>query len=76
MSEHCFDELKARRKGRGYSGRSPCTLQVGWRDAPSDVILRACDVSGKPSLVATFDAKTARLFAEQLLKAAEKAEHT
>jgi len=72
MSEHCFDALNARRKGRGYSGRSPCTLQVGWRDAPSDLILRACDVSGRPSLVASLDVKTARLLAGQLLEAAEK----
>jgi len=74
MSEHCFHELNARRKGRGCSGQSPCTLEVGWRDDSGDVILRTIDVSGRPSLVASLDVKTAQLLARQLLEAAEKLE--
>jgi len=73
-NEQYFKELNARRKGRGDSGQSPCTLQVGWRADSADVILRTIDVSGRPSLVASLDAKTARLLARQLLEAAEKTE--
>ena len=71
-NEHSFTALKARRKGRGDGGQNPCTLEVGWRDDSGDVILRTIDVSGRPSLVASLDVKTARLLAGQLLEAAEK----
>ena len=64
-------KIEARRKGRGGSGQSPCTLAVGYMG--TEVVLRTRDMSGRPPLVALLPVADARDLADALNSAADQA---